>query len=254
MTTRIRVAIASAAHFEPRRRPGLERLRAALSIERLRAQRSGHILSDVVFLSEEREPAILYSRRRLEWAASPFFVRDDVLCLDDDVTLSPLFFEALSSALEIVPSRCILGLHVTSPWARALADSGHRFARTDHVTGPAYVLRGGIAKEALDFLDSSVAKVLTDHEKSGDDTLMMRCAAVLQIPVFMTLPALACHDVSIPSTYGPGYDAHPERVPSVPWTLPRYEGAPLLDWRTKADVGPEGDFAPPFVPCSWWKP
>jgi hypothetical protein len=246
------VAIASAALWEPARRRTLDRLLAELDPI---VKRRGWFVE--VAASPQREEAAGYGFRRIAMVRALYYSgRTDVVFLDDDVLLAPGFAASLTAALAEVPERSILGLHITHPRALALAGEGHRFVRTPHVTGPAYVIRAQAFERVSELYDHG--ELYSESERRGDDTRIMRLAPLLSIPVYATLPALVSHDASVPSTFG--YDWHPERAASVPWSAEWAE----RPWRSLKDhpgIGTEAvssflppAFDPPFLPCSWWNP
>ncbi len=210
----MRVAIAHAA-WAPGRTESLARLRSELQ--------------DVpaIFRSEVREPAVVWARRVWEWVADQ---AGPVAVLNDDVHVCPRFLDAASSVADAALAE-LVSLHVQAPGAAPIAAAGGRWARCYWLTGPAYLLWPETARSLLDFwaaLPWSVASSI------NEDNVAIAWAWQHQRPILHTLPALTCHDTAVPSSLG--YDDHPHRVPSVPWTdahdlarWPSPEDAPLVD-------------------------
>jgi hypothetical protein len=175
--------------------------------------------------SRRREHASIWAGRVWDTAEK---VRTHVCILNDDVIVPKDFPDIVEAMVRAVPDEC-LSLHTTAPAAAAYPGP---WVRSSHYTGPAVVLPPGAARALLDFRASLpwwyVARI-------NEDELAALWAFSRQRPFYCAIPSPVMHDVSVPSTLG--YDHHPHRTTSVPWT-----GGPV-DWT------PQGD--PPFVECAW---
>ena len=190
-----------------------------------------------VLASEQREPGHVWARRAWQRAAD---IGGAVLVLQDDVRVHPRLGDVLLCALAAADAS-IVALHTTFPAVESLAWAGARWVRSTLVSGPAYVLRHGVARRILGFCDKLDRGLL---EKANDDHLLQYFAAWSHEPAWSTVPALVVHDASVPSTFG--YDGHPWRTTPVSWEHEAFRGVELarLDtWRAERE--------PAFLGCSW---
>lgn len=162
-----------------------------------------------VFPSERKEPCWTWTRRLWEWCAQ---YDEHVVCLEDDVEVCPDFVRVVSRVIDAAPNEMI-SLHCAAPAALRLANEGAHWCRSYWLTGPAHVLPPGLARELLDFWDSVPWDVAA---RLNNDNIAIHYAWSKQRPILATIPALARHDESVPSSFG--YDSHLHRGPSVPWT------------------------------------
>ena len=188
------VAITHAA-WSPGRPESLARLLAQL----------GQGAETYVLTSTRREPVVVWARRLWDFVSAQ---KEPVICIQDDVLLHPHFLQACEVILNVVPDE-IVSLHTQAPEAKAIAEKGSHWGRAYWLSAPCYILPPKIATDLLDFWSRNY--VHTHNE----DNIVVHWAWQKQKPFLATLPALACHDSSLPSTLG--YDNHPHRTPSVPW-------------------------------------
>ena len=179
-----------------------------------------------IVASKRREPAYVWARRLWTLAACTSM---PVVCLNDDVEVCPGFLDACDALVKAAPDE-IISLHVQAPGAVDVAASGARWARSYWLTGPAYILPPGVAGQLLEFWDGLPFEIAT---RLNEDNVAIHWAWANQRPILQCLPALARHDVTVPSSLG--YDAHPHRSPAVDWVSWDLErsGAPyegLQDW------------------------
>jgi len=139
---RISIHIAH-AEWMPERKDTLARLMAQLEPQGVRPH---------VHRSQNREHSSVWATRMYKAAAAGRCEAD--VFLNDDVEVSPHLVAAVRAQLQAPTSR-IVSLHTVHPVARSLAESGLRWMRTYHVTGPAYYFRRGTAQQALDYLASA---------------------------------------------------------------------------------------------------
>ena len=168
-----------------------------------------------VLESTRREPSYVWARRL--WAEAARTPYEYAVCLNDDVFLCEGFERHVRAAACAAPTE-IISLHCQAPVAAEIAKSGVRWARSYWLTGPAYVLPPGAPATLLEFWDSLPFELAT---RLNEDNVAIHWAWSQQRPILQTLPALALHDVCAPSSLG--YDAHPFREPSVPfsrWPIP----------------------------------
>ncbi len=216
----IEIAIVHAG-WDERRKPGLARLLEQLG--------PGWQL----FASKEPEPSTTWARRAWEWVASR---SNPVAILNDDIDVCPDFARVVEAMVEAVPDQ-ILSLHAQADDVARLAEVGHRWARAYQLTGPAYVLHPYHARELLDFWNEWPE--LQYAKNVNEDNVASQWAFCNQRPMWLAIPAVVQHDVSVPSTLG--YDHHMYRQSSVPWTE---SGANLLDW--------SHDSEPPWIENPWF--
>jgi hypothetical protein len=208
----MKVAIAH-AQFVPERIASVQRLHAQLNDPS----------SLTTFVSVRREPCWEWTRRIWEYVAAS---SEPVVCLDDDVQVGPDFHAEVAAVSAAAPGE-LVSLHVQAPGAGAVEG---RWCRSYWLTGPAYLLPPHVARELLDFWDSLPWEVAA---RLNNDNVAIHHAWARQKPILTTLPALAMHDVTVPSSLG--YDAHPFRVPSVQ----RKEGVDLTaPWPVPGDAVP----------------
>jgi hypothetical protein len=222
----MKVAIAHAA-FLPERGATLARL-----LEQLAPQGGAEVLR-----STKREHASTWARRLWEYADA---TKDDVICLNDDTEVSSELVAACKAMLPL-PTSSMVSLHTVHPLSRSLAEAGQRFIKTYHLTGPAYLLRAGVAAELLEYMKQAPRAWI---EKRNEDNWAIQFAFRQRRPIWGSIPALAVHDTTIPSSLG--YDNHPGRVSPVPWTDELFVDAELSDpawWKPGGEV--------PFLETHW---
>jgi hypothetical protein len=224
----VRLLIAHAAWLSERKRT-LSRL-----LEQLGSSFPVHVLS-----SRNREHASLWARRLWTEAAA---TDEDVICLNDDVEVCPRFFETCEAMTSSVPDE-ILSLHANMPGAREESQKGANWVRCYWLTGPAYLLPAGTARQLLDYWDSLPWAF---GSRINEDNLAIHWAWEKQRPMYCSIPAPVTHDASVKSSLG--YDHHPHRTPTVPWTdyADPLEFTKPSFWTTSGDA--------PLVPNPWMPP
>ena len=226
----MRIGIAHCA-FDLGRRESLRRLMTALGWLAAAPQTAD---SPHVSCSVEREGAHVWARRLWKWAAEQ---DDDVLLLNDDVTIISPDLARLASAVLAAAAADIISLHTVLPEAPEAIAHGASFLASYLVSGPGYILRRGIAERLLRFADR------VDFESLKEDNVLSYFAFHEQRPSWHTLPALVKHDSLVPSVAYDGAtpDNDAARVTTAPW-----DGKPLslMHWR---GVSPE----PRFVDVEW---
>ena len=211
------------AGWDERRKPGLARLVKQL-LPKL----------PVIFTSASPEDSTTWARRAWEWVAQQ---SHPVAILNDDIDVCPDFRDRVEAMIEAVPDQ-ILSLHAQAADVARLASEGHRWARAYQLTGPAYVLHPHHARALLDFW--AEWPELQHAKNVNEDNVASQWAFCNQRPMWLAIPAVVQHDVSVPSTLG--YDHHLYRQSSVPWTE---SGADLLDWSHESE--------PPWIENPWFK-
>lgn len=161
------------------------------------------------------------------------------IVLQDDIEIVPSIVAHVEHALRIAVSP-IVSLHTSLPSGEQLLGLGMRFARSWWVTGPAYVLRRGVAKRLLALFDRLHPK-LRDGFK--EDNLLMLWSWMQREPAWSTLPALVVHDLKEPSVYE--HRPHGWRTTAVPFTKFPI-GRPEEYWRAHPDA------LPPLLSCPWF--
>lgn len=165
-------------------------------------------------LFDEKAPNHVWSGEMWQWAASQEV--DWCLFLQDDTEVCPKFWERLRYQLDDAhwEGQPVVGLHVAHPAARAVFNAGgSKCKTTDALVGVAYAVRRQELAEFLVWRSSCLEEGAI--EAISEDTLLALWAAVTECGVLHPLPALADHNVAIPSTYG--NEAHANRVSSVKW-------------------------------------
>lgn len=221
----MKIAIANAG-WMPERKATTERLLSQVTSTNTK-----------VFTSERREHASIWARRIWEWCARQ---DDHVVVLNDDVMLHPQFTPIVRAIVQAVPDE-IISLHTQAPLAPQYAAKGHHWIRCYWLTGPAYILPPGAARALLDW--DAPWDFLS---RVNEDNVAIHWAWENQRPIYSTIPAIAHHDTDTKSTLG--YEGHPFRTPSVPWTHFTPQGADLTDpafWQVQD---------PPWVPNPWMTP
>jgi len=194
----MKVGISHAA-FAPERKRTLDRLLNQLSIE----------TDAYVAVSIEREPCRVWTNRIWEWAAS---VDDDVMLLNDDITVAPNLVDDVKTTLDLLPDDVeILGLHFAESVGVSLLHAGERYVRCWGVSGPAYVLRQGVAKKLLAY-----SRDLGVHSM-GSDTILSLFAWSRRCVPWTMLPAPTAHDDHVASTFDDGRGEQVRTSP-VAWT------------------------------------
>ena len=212
------------------RQAGLERLMEQLKPQGAKVE---------VIASAVREHASVWARRLWKWAAvEDAKGADAIICLNDDIEVSPDLIAAVDAMLAFETSRMI-SLHCTNPAARGIAHAGERWLRTYHLTGPAYVLRKGAARGLVEWWSQEPQTFL---RTINEDNAAIYFAFRNREPIWNTIPALVTHDVGIPSTLG--YDDHPQRRTQIPWNDPLFS---RHDFKT--GWAPGG--MPAFVETAW---
>lgn len=223
---KIAVHVAHAA-FLPERKFTLERLLGQLDAQKCKP---------IVHRSETREHACVWATRMYTLAAASG--ADAEIYLNDDVEVAPCLIEAVREMISQSTSR-MLSLHAVHPMAASLAQAGQRWLKTYHVTGPAYVFRKGVCREALAYYAETPK---TWNQRVNEDNVLIQLAFRHREPIWNSIPALVVHDSSIPSSLG--YDNHPGRVTPVPWRDPLFEGIDLrAGWEAPAEV--------PYLETHW---
>ena len=233
----MKIGIAHCA-FDLGRRERLRKLLAAVETydtsdrdQALLGPTEAHVSS-----STEREPAHVWASRLWSWAAAQ---DDDVVLLNDDVDPCPAFLGACKAALKVAREADILSLHSVLAEAKDAIPKRQRFLRSFLVSGPAYVLRRGVARRLLAFSKR------VDFEHLKEDNVLSYFAFHEDRPSWHTIPALVKHNA--PSVvYNREADTRPDAKPAperpgdpegryapAPW-----DAYPLLhldDWRTDGE-------------------
>lgn len=216
----MRIAVQHAA-WDARRRPGLERLLGQLEGR-----------PAVLVASERREHPSVFGTRLWESVAG---CDGPTICLEDDVEVPRGFVAACEAAFAAGGGRS-LSLHLQAPGLRDVAATGARWARCYWLSTVACVLTPVDAASLLDF---AAALSWRWRSQVAHDNVAIHWAWSRQRPFLATIPCLAAHDGTVPSTLG--YDAHPNRGPGV--MLAAGNVAPL-DW-------PEPGEDVPYVDNPW---
>lgn len=221
----MKIAVAHAAWLPDRRR----------TLGRMLEQLAGHDV--MIFMSVGPEHAAIWSRRLWEWGACQ---AEPVLYLNDDVLLHPEIMNIAAAMLEAVPDEPI-SLHTNILGALSDEVRGHHWIRCYWLTGPGYILGAADVRSLLAWVYRTPWSFLS---RNNEDNCAIHWAWERQRPFWCAIPAPVIHDTATPSTLG--YDDHPWRVPTVPWSAPQWERAVLTDpawWRVEAP--------PPWVPNPW---
>jgi hypothetical protein len=143
------------------------------------------------------------------------------LFLQDDVRLAPNFRRALHALIDARPLEVIC-LESVHQMIIPLAEEGVCGVTTpDGLIGPGYVVPLDVLTEFAGWRTTSLMPGLLEHLKLpatkmfGEDTLLGMFCAVTGRNIFMPVPSLLDHDVSIASTYD--NDSHGRRRPLVRW-------------------------------------
>lgn len=234
-TDRVTVHVAHAAWL-PERAQTLERL-----LDELAPQLGKR--KAVVHRSEQREHSSVWATR--VYAACEAERSRAQVVLNDDVKVSPDLLAAVEAMCEQPTSRFI-SLHTVHPMARSLAESGQRWLRAYHVTGPAYLLREGAAGEALQYYAETPKAWNT---RVQEDNVLSQLAYRHREPVWQSIPALVTHDTSVPSSLGTA--EHAGRMTQVAWDdadlwgdQPKGWLRDAAGWRTQAE-------SIPVLPTQW---
>ena len=189
------------------RRGTLRRLLGQLQLTHLNSQG----LDVEVVTSKEKEHSSVWSDRLWEACSKH---DGDAVCLNDDVEVCPRFPAVVEAMLSQADAE-VVSMHTNMAVAPSLAEAGQRFLKSYFVTGPAYVLRRGVARRLNRF-----ARRLPAGFRAGtqEDNVAILWTYHEREPAWATIPSLVKHDVSVPSTCG--YDDHPLRRALVPWDLP----------------------------------
>ncbi len=160
--------------------------------------------------------------------------------VQDDVEIAPHLLDHVEHVLRAADSR-VVSLHTSLPSAEQLLGLGMRFARSWWVTGPAYVLRRGVAKQLLVLFNRLHHAMRKDMK---EDNLVQLWCWMQREPAWSTIPAMVVHDLQEPSVY----EHRPQgwRTASVPFTkFP--VGRPEEYWRAHP-----ANVAPPLLACPWF--
>jgi hypothetical protein len=181
MTT-IAIAVPHAAH-KPGRKESLQRLQEQLGF------------APMVFA--DREPHWAWSKRIWHWgleSKGAWLVQ-----LQDDMQVPADFLGVATAALSRAPAGAdVVALTTIHPIARELARQGHRWHRTRAwLMGNAYALSHAFLAEFVPWVESNEATARVTCE----DALINRYCVETGRDVFHTLPSLAEHDLSVPSTW-----------------------------------------------------
>jgi hypothetical protein len=163
---------------------------------------------------------------------------EHVCILNDDVLVHPRLRKICEAMIEAVPEEPI-SLHTAMLGAAAQEMLGHHWVRSYWYSGPGVLLPPGAVLSLLDWVYKCPWYFLS---RNNEDNVAIHWAWEQQRPFYCAVPAPVIHDTALASTLG--YDDHPWRVPSVPWT--DFPGAKLTDvswWAVQAD--------PPLVENPW---
>lgn len=198
----------------------------------------GQLAEDVtVSASQGPEHTSIWSRRIWEWAARQ---DEHVLILQDDVLVHPELRKICEAMIEAAPDE-VISLHTQAIGAASEEMTGHHWARCYWWSGPAVIVPPARIRSLLAWI---YARPWWFLSRTNEDVCAIHWAWGEQRPFWCAIPAPVIHDTELKSTYG--YDAHPYRVPSVPWSDARFAGAKLTDaawWRVEA--------APPCIENPW---
>lgn len=191
----------------------------------------------LVSVSTGPEHASVWARRLWELAER---TGEHVCLLNDDVLVHPELRRIVEAMIEAVPDEP-LSLHTNVIGAAAAEMKGHHWARCYWYTGPAVVLSPEHVRSLLAWIYRTPWGFLS---RNNEDNCAIHWAWERQRPFWCAIPAPVIHDTATASTLG--YDNHPWRVPTVPWSAPEWTGARLTDpawWRVEAP--------PPWLPNPW---
>ena len=159
-----------------------------------------------VVMSDRKEHSAIWATRVWNWAAN-LFSDDHVVILNDDLLLHPDFPTICEAMVSALPNECI-SLHTQMPEARALRGP---WVRCYWYSGAAVILPPGAARSLLDF-----AVPWSLASRVNEDNVAIHWAWARQKPFWCPIPAPVIHRIDVKSTLG--YDDHPMRQTSVPWT------------------------------------
>lgn len=143
------------------------------------------------------------------WTFVEGFDGEPVICLEDDVQVPPGFVEACEAAFDAGGGES-LSLHLQAPGLSELTARGARWARCYWLSTVACILT---PEDAASLLDFAAAIPWRTRSAIAHDNVAIHWAWSRQRPFLATIPCLATHDESVPSTLG--YDGHPHRGPGV---------------------------------------
>lgn len=207
----IALAIPSAADWMPDRAASLVRLHEGLGIVGFRKDGSPATRDPwpVTHYREfrDREPNGEWSRKLWTWGLETG--ADFLLQIQDDVIVTPRFWDHLSAMLAAVP-RQIIGLETVHDRSKQLHASGVRWCTTaDGLVGVAYVL----PRQVLDTFLRWSASGLVEGWQADEDMLIDCFALATGQRIWHPLPTIIDHDVSLVSNYG--HENHTHRRPPV---------------------------------------
>jgi hypothetical protein len=189
----VEVAIAHAA-WHPERGATLARLVKQLAEQGAKIH---------VSVSARKEHAAIWATRLWEYGA---YVDEPVVCLNDDVIVSPDFVATCEAIALAVPDE-VVSLHTQVPGAELVKGP---WVRCYWLTGPAYMLPPGAARSLLDY-----PLPWEFVSRINEDNRAIHWAWERQRPFYSVTVAPVTHDVGTSSTLG--YDKHPHRLPRATW-------------------------------------
>ncbi len=178
------------------------------SIDRLCATLSGPREAPHFRVFQDKEPNAEWSRKLWSWGLETSATH--LVQLQDDVSVAPNFWAALSALVEAVPDK-IIGLQGAHPVFRTLAKEEYRWARSHAwMVGVGYVIPRADLAELVKFrtIFDGIA-----HEKNEDDFIAWFCTETGR-DVWHPIPTIIDHQ-PLPSTYG--NDANMFQRPTVTW-------------------------------------
>lgn len=182
------------------------------SFARLKSQLESGMPHDRLDVRVFDEPAPNHVWSGEMWAAGALSPQSHFLQLQDDVVVCDDFWRALDILVQARPNEVIC-LQATAPELRMCAAEGHAWAtNTAGVIGVAYVVPTPALRE---FVEWRAALPATTVEAITEDTLLGLWCAVTGRRIWLPIPTIIDHDVTIESTYG--NDNHPHRRPEVRW-------------------------------------
>jgi hypothetical protein len=161
---------------------------------------------------------------------------DELTLLNDDCLL-PGRFEEIVSAMHSA-ARGPLSLHTTHPMAEGMLRAGLRWFQSYWYTGPAVSFKRADLQSLVNYRASLPRWFL---ESRNEDNIAMQWAWSRKTAFWHPLPAVAKHDVDVPSSLG--YDKHPLRTAIVTWADVRGDLTTGSFWHERHE--------PLLVECPW---
>jgi hypothetical protein len=198
----------------------------------------------VVRFFTERAANTVWAEKLWTWAAETD--ADWLVQIQDDVFVAPCFWPALRAMLSALPPEAeVIGLSSVHPMAPEIARRGMRWYRTPgNLVGWLYAVR---RKTLKTFLADRVKLGATFCAQNEDEQLGLWAHRTGRM-VWHPCPAIADHDVTIPSSYK--NDSHTLRRPQVTWRT--FDEREMTDptWWKPSGVPDLLNYAP--ARACWW--